>query len=325
MKKILLAIMAMSLFFVSCKDKNIMSIKVDNFSNGKAGEMLLVMDNKYFSEEQVKEITDCLQKPQPAINQIEPMFDVLHFQAADFTSNFVKHRNIVHFDLNPNYNINTISFDRNAWSNPQVYIQIKGNNIDSCLNLFRTHEDTIINLLYDNDLKRVQYAFNRELEPNIQKKLKEIFGISLCVPNHYFIANQTNDFMWLRFKTSKNDRFVMIYKLPAYELTEANVIAMRDTITKKYIPGAVKNAYPIISQKAGFPIVNPTQVGSKEGLEMRGLWESIGDYMGGPFYSFTFKSPDGQYCITVDGFVYAPQENKRNYIREVEAIVKSIR
>lgn len=324
MKKILLAIMAMTFVLVSCGHKSVGSFKVDNFSNGKAGEVLLVMDDKYFSESQQQEVKDFLQQPQPAINQIEPMFDLLHFQAADFTSNFVRHRNIVHFDFNPTYNNNVISFDRNAWSNPQIYIKIKGYDADSCLHLFKTHADTIIHLLYDNDLKRVQYAFNRELEPTIKKTLKEMFGISLCVPMHYFIANQTDDFLWLRFRTNKNDRFIMVYKLPAYELTEANVIAMRDTITKKYIPGAVKNAYPIISQKAGFPIVNPIQIGSKDGIEMRGLWESIGDYMGGPFYSFTFKSLDGQYCITVDGFVYAPQEDKRNYLREVEAIVKSV-
>ena len=46
--------------------------------------------------------------------------------------------------------------------------------------------------------------------------------------------------------------------------------------------------------------------------------------MGGPFYSFTTLTADGSSCITVDGFVYAPQESKRDYLREVEAIVKSI-
>ncbi|MBO4654135.1 MAG: DUF4837 family protein [Bacteroidales bacterium] len=325
MKKLFFAFIAVTLILASCEQKKVGSFKVDNFSNGKAGEMLLVMDDKYFSEAQEQEIIDCLQQPQPAINQIEPLFDVLHFQSADFTSKFVRHRNIVHFDFNPKYHNNLITFDRNPWSNPQVYIKIKGYDADSCLNLFRTHADTIIKLLYDNDLKRVQYAFNRELEPTIQKTLKEMFGISLAVPMHYFIANQTDDFLWLRFRTTKNDRFIMVYKLPAYELTEANVIAMRDTITKKHIPGAVKGAYPIITQKFGFPIVNPIQIGSKKGLEMRGLWESIGDHMGGPFYSFTYLTADGQYCITVDGFVYAPQEDKRNYLREVEAIVKSVR
>lgn len=325
MKKLIFVLLAVTLILSSCKHKSVGAFKVDNFSNGKAGEVLLIMDNKYFSEGQIQEVNNCLQQAQPAINQIEPMFDVLHFQSADFTSKFVRHRNIVHFDFSPKYNNNVISFDHNPWSNPQIYIHIKGYDADSCLNLFRTYADSIVYLLYDNDLKRVQYAFKRELEPTIQKTLREKFGISLYVPMHYFIANQTDDFLWLRFRTTKNDRFIMVYKLPAYELTEENVIAMRDTITKKYIPGAVKNAYPIIAQKAGFPIVNQTQIGNKNGVEMRGLWESTGDFMGGPFYSFTYQTPDGQSCITVDGFVYAPQEDKRNYLREVEAIVKSLR
>lgn len=324
MKKICLAYIVIIFVMVSCGHEDIGSFKVDNFSNGKAGEMLLIMDDNFFSESQEKEITDYLQQAQPAINQIEPMFDVIHFQTKDFTSNFVRHRNIVHFDVNPDYNYNAITFNQNTWSNPQVYIKIQGYNVDSCLNLFKNHEDTIIELLYNNDLKRVQYAFNRELEPNIQKKLKEMFGISLCVPKQYFIANQIDGFLWLRCRTPKNDRFIMVYKQPAYELTEANVIAMRDTITKHNIPGAVKGAYPIIAQKNGFPIVNPLQIGLKKGLEMRGLWESVGDYMGGPFFSYTFLTADGQYCITVDGFVYAPQEEKRDYLREVEAIVKSV-
>lgn len=325
MKKIFFVLLAVIFVLTSCEQKKVGSFKVDNFSNGKAGEMLLVMDDKYFSEDQEQEVIKCFEQAQPAINQIEPMFDVLHFQAADFTSKFVRHRNIVHFDFSPKYNNNIITFERNAWSNPQVYIKIAGNDVDSCLNLFRTHVDTILELLYDNDLKRVQYAFNRELEPTIKKTLKEMFDISLAVPMHYFIANKTENFLWLRFRTTKNDRFIMVYKQPAYELTEANVIAMRDTITKRHIPGAVKGAYPIITQKFGFPIVNPIQIGSKKGLEMRGLWESVGDHMGGPFYSFTYLTADKQYCITVDGFVYAPQENKRDYLREVEAIVKSVK
>ena len=53
--------------------------------------------------------------------------------------------------------------------------------MDSCLNLFRIHADTIIDLLYDNDLKRVQYAYNRELEPTINEleARRVVFGITV--------------------------------------------------------------------------------------------------------------------------------------------------
>lgn len=325
MKRISLLVFSLIFLFCACGKKKVGAFKADNFSNGKAGEMILVMDDHFFTQEEKQIVIDSLEQAQPAINQIEPMFDVLNLQNKDFTSNFVRHRNIVHFDCDSSYSSNIITFERNMWSNPQVYVKIKGNNADSCVAIFQQNADTIIKLLYDNDLRRVQYAFNRDLEPSIKKILKDKFGITLCVPMHYFIADETENFLWLRFRTTKNDRFVMIYKQPAYELTEANVIAARDSITKKYIPGAVKGAYPIVTQHFGFPIVNSTKIGAKNGVEMRGLWECVGDHMGGPFYSFTYLSPDKNYCITVDGFVYAPQENKRNYLREVEAIVKSIK
>jgi hypothetical protein len=47
--------------------------------------------------------------------------------------------------------------------------------------------------------------------------------------------------------------------------------------------------------------------------------------MGGPFYSFSFINSDQTAVVTVDGFVYAPEEYKRDYLREVESIVKSLR
>lgn len=326
MKRIFFCTFCLSLLLFSCKKhQSVGNFKVDNFSTGKAGEMILVIDDQFFSEELQQIIIDSLEQAQPAINQIEPMFDVIHLQNNEFTSNFLRHRNIVHFDLQPRHSANTITFDRNSWSNPQVYIKIKGNNADSCLAIFNRNADTILQLMYENDLKRVQYAFNRELNHEVVKKIKNKFGISLIIPSHYFVANELEDFIWLRFRTTKNDRFIMVYKTPAYELTEQNVMDVRDTITKRYIPGAVKNAYPIIARKFGFPIISSKKIGNKNGIEMRGIWESVGDHMGGPFYSFTFLSADKQYCITVDGFVYAPQENKRDFLREVEAIVKSVK
>ena len=83
-------------------------------------------------------------------------------------------------------------------------------------------------------------------------------------------------------------------------------------------------AYPVVADVEGYPLAKKLQIRYHNGLEMRGLWASVRDKMGGPFYSFTQLSSDSSNCITVDGFVYAPQEEKRDYLREVEAIVKSI-
>ncbi len=314
------------LLATSCeKNRKGITVKVDNFSSGKAGEVILIMDNNIWSEEDQMKVKRILSQPQPAIPQREPMFDILTFENKDFNANFQRHRNIIHFDIQPNASANILNIERNKWTAPQIYVHIKGDDTATCLKLFMDNEKEILEELYKNDLRRLQLIYNEDVDPNTDKLIRKKFGINLSVPQQYFIASEQEDFLWLRYRTSKNDRFIIIYKYPAAEMTDEFLMDTRDTFTKKYIPGSMPNSYPVISRYAGYPTIEKTKIGKYDGVAMRGLWESVNDQMGGPFYSFTFLDNSGQNYITVDGFVYAPQEDKRNYIREVEAIVKTIR
>jgi hypothetical protein len=326
MKKIsCFAVLLMLLSLVSCHQKSGTSgIKVDNFSTGKAGEMILAIDTGYWSKAAMKEIYAVIQQPQPAINQIEPMFDVIRCSNADYKASFMRHRNIVQFDYNPDYAGNTFEIQRDPVTKPQIHVKIRGNNQDSCLALFLAHQDEIVQAMYDNDIARLQNAHRKLNNPVIEKKIKEKFGVSMTVPEGYFVGREEDDFLWLCFRTPKNDRFVMIYTSPRYELTTENIVAERDRITKAYIQGAVAGAYPLVANIEGFPLRQNLQLRYHSGVELRGLWETVRDKMGGPFYSFTQIAPDSVSCITIDGFVYAPQEEKRDYLREVEAVVKSV-
>ena len=211
-KNLILLAVLIILLAGGCRKKAGSGFKVENYSNGKAGEIVLVMDPKQYTESERKEIISILQQPQPAINQVEPMFDVLKFGLEDFNAFYRKHRSIVYFEITDSYDKPSINFEENVWASPQVYITIKGNHVDSTLALFRQHQDEIIEKLYENDLKRLQ-AFNiKNNSPQIEKTIKEKFGISLTIPQQYFIAREEPDFLWLRYKTVKNDRFIMIFK-----------------------------------------------------------------------------------------------------------------
>jgi len=58
--------------------------------------------------------------------------------------------------------------------------------------------------------------------------------------------------------------------------------------------------------------------------EMRGLWETVGDFMGGPFISWSFVDEKRSRIVTAFGYVYAPKVAKRNPIRKVESVLKTI-
>lgn len=326
-KRILYSITAILVILsCSCKNKStVPGIKVENFSTGKAGEMILAIDTAYWTKDARTAIYKVLEQPQPAINQVQPMFDVLQCSNKDFLASFTRHRNIVQFDYNSTYGSNNLEIKRDPYTSPQIQVVIRGNNQDSCLSLFLQHQDEIVKAMYENDIARLQNAHRNLNNPNVEKKIKDKFGISLTIPDGYFIGREEEDFLWLCFRTPKNDRFIMIYKTPAYELNCENIVYERNRITKAYILGAVQGAYPIVADIDGYPIAEPLQLRYHKGMELRGLWASVRDKMGGPFYSYTTLSADNTSCITIDGFVYAPQEQKRDYLREVEAIVKSIK
>jgi hypothetical protein len=51
----------------------------------------------------------------------------------------------------------------------------------------------------------------------------------------------------------------------------------------------------------------------------------VGDMMGGPFVSHARLDEANQRVIVVEGFVYAPEKDKRNIIRQVEASLYTLK
>jgi hypothetical protein len=58
-------------------------------------------------------------------------------------------------------------------------------------------------------------------------------------------------------------------------------------------------------------------------VETRGLWDIENDFMGGPFISHALIDKTGERVLVLDAFVYHPRADKRNYVRQLEAILYS--
>ena len=61
--------------------------------------------------------------------------------------------------------------------------------------------------------------------------------------------------------------------------------------------------------------------------EMRGFWDVHGDFMGGPFVSFSTVDTATNRVFTLDCYVYAPDLNKprkRNYLRGLEHLLYTV-
>lgn len=332
MKKQLLFCLALAFILFSCNDaseiskgliKHSVTLNNDNLSTGRAAEMLLVMDKSWPVEIQ-DTICALLKKPQIGLPQPEPMFNLYQIDPSLFSGEFTKRTNILQLDVNENYGKTEFITEDNPWSKPQVYVHIKAQSAEDCIACISAHRDEILQNMFANDIAKLQAVFESKPNVQLQNHVQKKFGIVMTIPQEYEIARETEDFLWLAYRTVKNDRFIMIYTSPNKKLTREAMMIKRNFTTRKYIEGETKDVYPQIVEKDDLPLHQELTLWSKEGAQLRGLWETVNDYMGGPFYQFSFINTNGE-CVTIDGFVYAPKEPKVVYMRQVEAIAKSVK
>ena len=135
--------------------------------------------------------------------------------------------------------------------------------------------------------------------------------------------------MWLRKDIKNGDLNLMIYQLPYNtikkdSLTIQNIVKLRDSIGKAHIPGAVENSY-MITEANFSPFVKSTTVANLPAIETRGIWDVKGDFMAGPFINYIIEDKANNRQIVLEGFTYAPQINKRDFMFELEAIIRSLK
>ena len=66
------------------------------------------------------------------------------------------------------------------------------------------------------------------------------------------------------------------------------------------------------------------RIGSQPWIEMVGLWDVENYFMGGPYVSYTTVNSRTNEVITIDCYVYSPKVEKRNMLRELQALVHLI-
>ena len=67
------------------------------------------------------------------------------------------------------------------------------------------------------------------------------------------------------------------------------------------------------------------KVNNQNVLEIRGLWAMEHEAMGGPFVLQARYDSIHQRVLVAEGFVFAPNKKKREYIRQLEAALHTVK
>ncbi len=295
---------------------------------GKAGEMLVVMDNKIKSSPAGEELQALLSEIYLGLPQEEPHFKISVAPHRSF-SNFMRTiRNIVVVNIKPNAEEESVKFYRDRWARPQAVVNITAKDTASMKQLVAEYQLKILSFFNKAERDRYIASYKKYPSDELIRKVDSTFQVRLSVPNSLSNKKSTPSFIWMNEDADWGFQGMFVYEFPYVgegTFSKEYLLNKRDSILHKNVPGPSKGSF--MTTEHLFPVIyKKTEINSNEVVEIRGLWKVQNDMMGGAFIMQAHYDPKNNRVVVTDGFVYSPEKpDKRDKIRQMEALMYTIK
>lgn len=295
---------------------------------GEPNDVLVVMNEMSWKNGSGKALKNCLEEPYYGLPQIERSFKPIQIERSGFTNIFQIYRNIVDVHISDKIKTTRIWYGNDVYARPQAFLKIEAKNGVEFTQLIEKNKQKILAFFKDAEVERLQVAYKNRFSEQIMKHLREKFDIRVDIPANYKLETDSNQFSWISFETPDLSQGIFVYEY-AYEDTSqfnrTKLLAKRDEILKRYVDGPTKGSY--MQTEHRYPARRIVNVDENQfySVYLEGVWRVEGDFMGGPFVSYSFPDKENGKIICIDAYVYCPKKEKRNFIMQLESIIKTAR
>jgi hypothetical protein len=294
-------------------------------SLGAINQLAVVMEDPLWESEVGDKVREYFAAPIVGLPWEEPIFSIEQMPQRVFTGT-TRHRRAVLFVGIDSVNVAHVKTD--LYARPQKVAVIKGRNRQEIIQNLEAEAESIVAEIRQMELEEMQARFFRSLSKD--KVLQEEFGISLNLPSLYKLGKREDGFVWMDREIQKGTMNILAYEMPSDSFQNdttliGDIVKMRDSIGQQFIPGPdlpTKKTY-MVTENAFAPYVFSTEIAGREALEVRGIWEVHNYPMAGPFLTYIIRDEENNRNLVLEGFTFAPSTNKRDYMFELEAILKT--
>lgn len=295
---------------------------------GNAYDVMVVGNKDVWNGPAGRSIFDMLDKEMVGLPQSEPMFNILYLEPQNFTNIVHPMRNLVFYHVDSTqYTQGKVNYSRDKWANTQAIVKITAPTQEEIVRLIQENGQAINDFFVDMECERSILYFQRYPDAKGIQLMMDKLGIKMAIPSFINKSKVGDKFIWMSNGSIDARMDLVVYRTPYKDSTDftlQRIIEKRDSVTKIYIEGPSEGSYMTTEHEVVPPVARQFYYKKKKCIEVRGLWRTEGDFMGGPFVSRTFHDKKNNEIITVEAFVYAPQHKKRNKIRQVEAVLHSL-
>lgn len=298
-------------------------------SSGKYGEVLVAVDTTYQKGDLKSTLDSIFLAPLSGLPQMEPQFRTSFVSPSSFKSILKRARNILKIDIKKESK-NNVEVVRDVWAKDQLLIRVIASSKEDVARILKKNTQTLRDYFNEEEIKRLQLRHKGKTNQDANVVLLDKFNIQLDVPPGFVRMMDSSNGIWFK-KEKQIGQHQVLQGFAIYTedynsdstFYEKTMINSRNHFTKRFILGPRESSYMQVYDEF-IPISKEVNLSGLYAVEYRGLWKMKNDFMGGPFLQYTFIDQSKNKVVHLDAFVYAPNFNKREYLRELEAILKSV-
>ena len=313
----LISLCMMMVLLMSCT-----SSPVGKRATGLAYEVVVVMKSAEWEGPSGKALKQQLTSDVPGLPQSEPALRITYADPSQFNGLLTYVRNILIVNIDPNiYTKASLGFESDRWATGQVVVTLTAPSEEVFLEYMEANPRTLVDFFVKVEMDRAVARLEKGYSSVVAEHLRANHNLMIKAPADMTYYRDTTDFFWASNNANTGRTDLIVYTFPYTDpntFTADYLVAKRDSVLKVNLPGAFPDSYMTTESRFGIDYT-PITVNGKYCGVVRGLWKMVGDMMGGPFVSHVRLDEKNNRVVVAEGFVFAPETDKRNFIRRVEA------
>jgi hypothetical protein len=293
---------------------------------GTTGEVLVVMDKSLWNGSPGAAVREQVAPFLIGLPQPEPAFSIMPVNPGGFRDIYLAHRNVLLVKAGIENSEPAVDYTRNRWAETQLVITVTGPDSAAVADCIRKNGEAIRQSINDAERERLSSWLTKSAGKERSVLVSGDRRWELIMPAGYKPDFNREGIMMLSAETPSTTQSVIVSvtermtsRIGCIELAN-----LTEKVTSAEVKGPDGGSFMVIEKQ--IPVsCRSFRRHDTDYIEMRGLWTLQGGYMGGPFISYAFIDEATSRAVVVTGFVYAPREEKRELLRQVEALMYSLR
>lgn len=301
-------------------------------SKGLPSELLLVVDKEVWDSDLQDSINGIVKAQVPGLMQVEELFRVTRIFSNNYDPTYTTFHTKLFIKVDRDLKNPMMGTRRNEYAKPQLELVVAAPSMDVLREYLTLNAERIKEILVESQIEKRVELLRKTYSKKVDDDLKEVLAMSVRAPENMRATKKGERFLWGGTNLLAKDLNLVVYTYDWHGedlLDTDRYVEKRDSVMKHNIPGSNEGQWmqTVREREHQRPLVEcaEREINGRKVMEARGLWEMRNGALGGPFVSISRVDTAARRVIVGEGFVYSPSTDKRDLVRQMEAVLRTLR